>query len=168
MSLLTSLNPYLEEIKLGAIVIGAGALFAGGYHLGGLGPKSDLAALQAADWQSKYQASQVALTTVQGQLAQEQKTSANNSTVIQGLTDANAKTAADRDHNADLYQRLLNRPGPAHGAQVSASPGGQAASSTSGTVSGDPAPGLLADATAECKRNADRLDALSAQIIPQL
>lgn len=165
-----SLSPYMLYIKIAGGVLAAAGIFWFGWHQGALGPKRDLATLQAQDWQAKFTASQVALGAVQGQLAHEQKTAANNSTVIQGLTDANAKTAADRDHYAAMYQRLFDRPAsPATGSlAVPAAPSGQGAPGSGGADSGSEAAGLLADARAECIRNDDRLDALSAEITPQL
>lgn len=171
MSLLTSLDPYIEEIKLAAIVLAAGVVFAGGYHLGGLGPKAALSAEQAADWQAKYQASQVALSTVQGQLAQEQKTTANNSKDMKDLTDANAKIAADRDSYVQLAQRLLNsaKAAPRAGGGELPETGGGPAIAGPGPAPGDgQAAGLLADVATECLRNAAQLNSLISEITPQL
>lgn len=171
MSLLTGLSPYLEEIKLGALIVAAGAIFAGGYHLGGLGPKADLQALQAADWQSKFIASQVALAAVQGQLAQAAKVTANNSTVIQGLTDANAKITADRNANMALAGRLLNLAKavtPAGGPGMPKAGGGQPTPSASDAASFTQVESMVVDIGDECERTANQLNALIAQLKPQL
>lgn len=156
--------------RIAAYVVAAALIFAGGWHMGGLGPAKKLADLQAQDWQGKAQAATAALVATQAQLKRLQYTDAHNQGVIKDLNNANLKTAADRDHNADLYQRLLHRPAsPAAvgGGPVSAPQGGQGPPAPSGASSGDPAAGLLADATAECTRNADRLDSLSAEVTPQ-
>jgi hypothetical protein len=158
-------------LRLAAYALVAALLVAGGWHLGGLAPKKALADLKAQDWQGKAQAAAAALVATQAQLKDLQDTDARNAGIIKDLNDANLKTAADRDRNADLYQRLLHRaalPAPAAGPAMPAAQGGSGAAGPGGASSGDPAPGLLADATAECARNADRLDALSAQVTPQL
>jgi hypothetical protein len=158
-------------LRLAAYAIVAALLVASGWHMGGLAPKKALSDLQAQDWQGKAQAAAAALATTQAQLKSLQDTDARNAGVIKELNDENLKTAAARDHNADLYQRLLNRPAspsaPGGGA-VPAPEGGSGTPGAGGAGSSDPAAGLLADATAECTRNADRLDKLSAEIIPQL
>jgi hypothetical protein len=156
-------------LRLAAYALAIAACVALGWHMGGLGPKRDLATLQAQDWQGKAQAATAALSATQAQLKTLQDTTDRNAGIIRGLTDENIKTAAERDRNAGLYQRLLNRPPspPAGGGAVLQAPGGPGAGGPGGASGGDAAPGLLADATAECQRNADRLDALSAQVIPQ-
>ena len=156
-------------LRLAAYVVVAALFTAAGWHMGGLAPKKALSDLQAQDWQGKAQAAGVALSATQKQLKDLQDTDARNAGIIKDLNDENLKTAADRDRNAGLYQRLLHRAAsiPAGGAAVPAPQGGQAASGPSGAGSSDPAAGLLADATAECTRNADRLDKLSAEIMPQ-
>ncbi len=145
------------------------AAFFLGFHIGGLGPKSALAALQAQDWQAKAQATQVALTAVQAQLKNEQTVSANNSTVIAGLQNDNAKIQANWASDRALAQRLLNAASrPSSSSTVPEAKGGQPVVST-GPASGDGSiAGLLADAAAECQHNADQLNALIAEIKPQL
>ena len=158
-------------LRLAAYAAAIAACVALGWHMGGLAPKRDLATLQAQDWQGKAQAAAAALVATQGQLKTLQDTDARNAGIIKDLNDANLKTAADRDRNAGLYQRLLHRPPPSPTAghpAVPAPEGGQPAPGPGGASGGDPAPGLLADATAECARNADRLDKLSAEVTPQL
>lgn len=157
-------------LRLAAYAVVAALLIAGGWHMGSLAPKKALADLQAQNWEGKAQAAAAALSATQSQLKNLQDTDARNAGIIKDLNDANLKTAADRDHNADLYQRLLNRPSPraTGGAAVPAPEGGQSAPGAGGAGSGDAAAGLLADATAECTRNADRLDKLSAEVTPQL
>lgn len=157
-------------LYLAAVVVLLGGGFAAGDHWGALGPQKALSDLKAQDWQGRAQATSVALSASQAQVKTLQDTIDRNGGVIRGLTDENTKTAADRDHNAELYRRLLNRPpasGPAGGGAVPEADRGQAAAGPGGAGSGDRAVLLLTDATAECKRNADRLDALSAEVTPQ-
>lgn len=148
----------------------AGALFAGAFYLGGLAPKSALEALQAADWQDKYQTSQIALSAVQGQLKQAQDVSASNTKTIQGLNDANAKITADRATYVLLAQRLLNSAKniPSISPTVPEAKGGQPTASPGATSSDGQAAGLLADTASECLRNAAQLNSLIAEITPQL
>lgn len=169
MSLLTGLSPYLEEIKLGALIVAAGAIFAGGYHLGGLGPKADLQALQAADWQAKFTASQVALTAVKKQLEQAAVVTQNNSKAMKDLNDANAKITAARDSNLELAQRLLNaaRSAPAIGAAVPKSGDRQPAPGPAGNPSAGPTQGLLVDAADESAQCAASYNTLLAELKSQ-
>lgn len=157
-------------LRLGAYLAAVLACIAIGWHMGSLGPKRDLAALQAQDWQAKYSDSQAALTAVQGQLKQAQTVSANNSAVIQGLQSDNAKIAADRAADLQLARRLLN----------SANPATTGSGVVSKATSGQPTPGagqpagpsvlesLLADAAAESEHCAAQLNSLIAEIRPQL
>jgi len=148
----------------------AAGLFLGlGWHMGSLAPKRALAALQAADWQAKAQATQVALTAVQGQLKTLQATSANNSTVIQGLQNENAKITANWASDRTLAQRLLNAAArPSGGSPVPETQGGRAVVNHSTASSDGSIAGLLADAASECEHNASQLNALIAEIQPQL
>lgn len=158
-------------LRLAAYVVAAGLFFGIGWRVGGLGPKASLAALQAQAWQVKQQATAAALAATTAQLQKLQAVSVNNSATIQGLQDENAKIAADRDANVALAQRLLNsaaRATSSGSGSVSETKGGQPAPAAGRTSGNGSAAGLLADAAAECQRNADRLDAVSAEIIPQL
>lgn len=158
-------------LRLGAYVLAAVLLVAGGWHMGGLAPRRDLAALQAQGWQQKAQAASAALAATQAQLKTAQATASANASTMQELQSENATIAADRDANVALAQRLLNsaaRPLPAGGAAVSKAQSGSAAPAASAAGSNESAAGLLADTAAECERNADRLDALIAEVTPQL
>jgi TolA-binding protein len=158
-------------LRLAAYLLGAAIFTATGWHMGGLAPKKALAQLQAQDWQGKAQAAAVALTATQQQLKTLQDTIDRNAGIIQGLNDENTKIAADRDANLELAHRLLNsaaRAASSSGAPVQKAPGGSAAAAASGAGSDGEAAGLLADAAGECERNADRLDALIAEVKPQL
>lgn len=156
-------------IRLAAYVGAALAVFFMGYHVGGLGPKASLAALQAQDWQAKAVATQNVLNAVQAQLKSAQATAANNSTVIQGLQNENAKITANWASDRALAQRLLNAAArPSGGSPMPETQGGRTVVNPS-TASGDGSiAGLLADAAAECEHNASQLNALIAEIQPQL
>lgn len=158
-------------IKLAGYLVAGIACVALGWHMGGLGPKKDLATLQAQDWQGKAQAAAAALVATQVQLKALQDTDARNAGVIKELNDENLKTAADRDHNAELYRRLFHastRPPASGGPAVPEAQSGPAAADPGAAGSSTRVVILLTDLTAECERNADRLDALSAEVKSQL
>lgn len=158
-------------LRLAAYLGAALACIGLGWYLGGLSPKAALARLQAQDWQSKAQAEQVALTATQAQLKTLQVAAANNSIVIQGLQNDNAKIASNWASDRALVQRLLNdaKAAPASGGGDMPKAGsGQPAFGAGGPDSDESIASLLADAASECDRNATRLDALSAEIRPQL
>lgn len=154
-------------LRLGAYLAAVILCIAIGWHLGSLGPKRDLAALQAQDWKSKAQATEVALTAVQEQLTKAQAAASNNASTLQVLQSENAKIAADRDSNMELARRLLN----------SARPGSSAvpkAGDLPSTSHPAPNPGLgsvesmvvaAADESEEC---AIAYNTLLAQLKPQL
>lgn len=145
-------------------------MFATGMHFGAMAPKSALADLQAQDWESKYQASQIALSTVQGQLKQAQVVSANNSKAIQDLNDENAKITADRGASMLLAQRLLNaaKTLPASSPVVSQTSGGQPTIGAGDTASLSEIEGMVVNSSDECEQTANQLNALIAQLKPQL
>lgn len=157
-------------IRLALYAAAAAVLLGAGWYLGGLSPKASLAALKAQGWQDKYQASQAALLATQKQLADSTATAANNARTAQDLQDENAKIAAGWASDRELAQRLLNasRVLPAPSPLLPQTGGGPPAPAPSGTSVDGRIGDLLANAAAECKRNAARLDAVSAQIIPQL
>jgi len=158
-------------LRLAAYLGAALACIGLGWHLGGLSPKAALAALQAQDWQAKQQATQAALTAVQLQLKKAQDTAANNSTVIQGLETDNAKISANWASDRALVQRLLNdaKATPAAGSSdVPKAGGGQAASGASDAASNESVENMVVAAAQECERTADQLNALIAEITPQL
>lgn len=158
-------------IRLAGYFAAATVCVAIGWHLGGLAPKRDLATLQAQDWQGKAQAAAAALVATQAQLKTLQDTDEHNQGVIKDLTDANTKIAADRDTQLDLAHRLLNAAkatSSTGSGAVPKAPSGQGPPGASGTAGDDRLASLLADTASECTRNANRLDALSAEITPQL
>jgi len=157
-------------LRLAAYLAAALLFLGGGWYLGGLAPKKALAQLQAQDWQAKAQSTEVAYQAVLVELKQAQAVSANNSTIIQGLQNDNAKITASWASDRTLAQRLLNNPKavPTLGPGLPKASSGPAVAVASGTSGDGSAASFLADASAECQRNAVRLNALSAQISPQL
>lgn len=126
--------------------------------------------LQTADTQERLRGEEAMRKALQAQLDAAQATSTNNAKVIHDLQTQNATIGADRDHTNELVKRLLARAarsGPAGGSvpetpdQRGTAPAGRAAGDDSVTS-------LLGDTADECQRNAQRLDALIAQITPQL
>ena len=163
-ALLLKVSPYLAAATL---------VFGVGWYAGGMAPKAALARLQAVDWQAKAQGEEAARKAVQAQLAQAQAVSANNSATIERLQNENAQIAADRDGTLTRVRRLeqllvvASRPS-APGAVVSQTGGGQGATGAGGDTGPTEVERLLVDAKEEAERNARRLDALIAEINPQL
>jgi hypothetical protein len=163
-ALLLKLSPYLAAV----IVV-----FGGGWYAGGLQPKAALARLQAANWQTQAEEETIVVKALQGQLEKAQTVAANNAQAVEKLNAENAQIAADRDDTLTRVRRLeqllvvASRPATPSAAMSQAG-GGQG---TPG-ASGDPVPTeierLLIDAKDEAQRNAARLNALIAQIEPQL
>jgi len=163
-TLLLKLSPYIAAI----IVV-----FGGGWYAGGLQPKAALARLQAANWQTKAEDEEIVVKAVQGQLEKAQAVAANNAQTVEKLNAENAQIAADRNGTLARVRRLeqllvLAARAPAPGPAVPQTGGGQG---TPG-ASGDPGPTeverLLIDAKDEAQRNAARLNALIAEVVPQL
>lgn len=120
---------------------------------------------QVADADEKAQ--KAAADALQAQINTRLTTETNNGNVIAQLTAERDSAAADRD----LAQRLLNAAashptGPGH--SVPQAPGGQPTPAASPTDSGGSLTETLAAAIAECQHNANNLDALIAEIKPQL
>lgn len=124
----------------------------------------------AADAKERLLGEAAVRKALQGQLEQAQATSTNNAKVIHDLQTQNATIGADRDHTNELVKRLLARAarsGPA-GGSVPETPD-QRGTAPAGRAAGDDSvASLLGDTADECQRNAQRLDALIAQITPQL
>ena len=137
--------------------------------MGGLGPKRDLATLQAQDWQGKAQAAASALSATQAQLKTLQDTIDRNAGIIKGLNDENTKIASDRDANLELARRLLNASKAIPtGPTVPAATGGQPVVSTSPASSDGSLADDIASVAQECEHNANQLNALIAEVLPQL
>jgi hypothetical protein len=127
-------------------------------------------ALQAADATDRSQALAKVAQAYQDQLVEAQAVSSNNSAVIGKLQNENAAIASDRDATVARVNRLLalaSRPAPSAGHLPEAG-SGQGTPSPSGDAGDDGLRSLLVSAHDECERNANRLNALSAEITPQL
>ena len=120
---------------------------------------------QVADADEKAQ--QAAADALQAQITARLTTEANNGKVISQLMAERDSAATDRD----LAQRLLiaaqSHP-TAPGHSVPQAAGGQPATGASAAPGGASLTETLAAAVAECQHNADNLDALIAEIKPQL
>lgn len=161
--ILLKLAPWLAGI---IVLLGVGGY--AGYHLNPW--QGRYQSLMAADVIARAHGEEAIRKTLADQLAQAQATSKNNADALEKLQDENAHIAADRDANLLLARRLLAgqaRPIAATHSLPKAS-SGQASAATSGTRQNESLAGLLVDTADECERNADRLDALIAQITPQL
>ena len=162
-----TLTLYLRLALALALLLAGVAL---GWYLGAQAPKRALAALQAQDWQSKAQASAAALAEVQGQLATARQVAANNEFIMGGLRSENAQIAADRDANLALARQLLNsqaRPAASGGA-VPAPADRQQPVGAGDTAAPTRAESMVVDAADECEQTANQLNALIAQLKPQL
>jgi hypothetical protein len=157
---------YLPYIAGFLVVFGAGA-----WTGNALNPyQGRYQALQAADAVERMQEAEAVRKALQTQQVQAQKTDQTNSQVLHELQLKNTAIAIDRDHTNVLVRRLLARaarPCPASGGmpETTDQPGTARASGTSGDGQVE---SLLGDAYDESQRNAARLDALIAQIKPQL
>jgi len=157
-------------LRLGAYALGALLLFGAGFKVAAWRGEGALEALRAADAQDRANGEQAVRLALQGQLKQAQATSDSNAQTMVRLANENAQIAADRDANVALARRLLAR-------QARSTPGSDSAAKTpdrsqsprpSGAGGDDSIAGLLADTADECDRNADRLDALIAEVKRQL
>ena len=159
--------------KLGGILAVILVIFALGYRVGEMPYKAKYEALQAADWKGKAQGEELAKETLAKQLVQVQATSENNADVMLRLANENAKTVQDRDATVARVHRLEQL---LAATATRTSPDPQMPQAGRGPVtansSGDTGVGrigeLLIAARNEARRNATRLNALVAEITPQL
>jgi hypothetical protein len=159
-------------IYLRVAAYGAAALLIGGagYKVGANRWETKYQALQAENWQGRAVREEVIRKTLEGQLAQARVVSTNNAQVLHDLQTQTAAIVADRDRTNDLVHRLLTRqarssaasgPVPQAADQPGAARAGEAGSD-------DPTAKLLADTADECRGTAAQLNALIAQLRPQL
>lgn len=162
------MNPLLARSL--PYLLGVLAILGAGWALHHKGYTAGYATSEAKGWQTQALAEQAARKATEDRLATLQTTLANNQKVSHALQDQNAALVADRARTHDLVQRLLvaaarsgtpRDPMPETGDRP-APPG------TRGETGNESLGSLLTDAADECKRNANRLDALGAQIRPQL
>jgi hypothetical protein len=141
-----------------------GAYFAGDYHGH---------AASNALWQAKWSARDLTETrakdaAIAAQRAQAEAAEKRNADILETLNDrTKERDAAARD--LDLARRLLAKAvASAAGSPVPEANRGQAAAPASGAQGDGSLATLVADTIGECRRNADRLDALIAEIEPQI
>lgn len=170
MSLVSNyISENLVFFKIAAYALVAAALFGAGVKVEAWKADARYSALQASDAAQRADGEEAVRKNLQAQLDTLKATQANNSTVIGKLQDENAKLTADRAANLVLAHRLLDGPKPAaENSPVPETDHRQAAAPASGAGQDGPLAQLLVDVREECGRNADRLDALSAEIAPQL
>jgi len=129
--------------------------------------------LQTADAIALAQGEQAARKALEDQLAQAQAASKHNADTMENLARENAQTVADRDAVIGRVHRLeqllaAQAARSAQGHSVPEAGSGQSAAGTSGDPSADAIGNLLIAARDEARRNAARLNALIAEITPQL
>jgi|SRR5689334_6075633 len=140
-------------------------------------PYSHLQAARSADhaaWQAEEtQRQKDATEALQAQIKGRLTTEANNSAVIEKLQNENAQIAADRDDTLTRVRRLeqlllvASRAAPGS-SRMSQTGGGSDPPAARGDAGPPEIERLLIDAKDEAQRNAARLNALIAQIEPQL
>lgn len=150
-------------------VFGAGTYT--GYHLNPW--QGRYTSLQASDAIERAHGEEAVRQALTAQLAQEQAVTRNNQAAMVTLANQNAQTAADRDATVARVHRLEQLLGaaaarPAPSGNLPKAPGGQATPVAGGDPSADEIGELLIAARDEAKRNATRLNALVAEIEPQL
>lgn len=158
-------------LRIAAYALAAALLFGAGFKVATWRGDARYSALQTADATTRAQGEEAVRQALQKQLDTVKATSVNNAQVIGRLQDENTQIAADRDSTRLLVQRLLNSqasPATTPGPAVPETSSGQPAPAASGAGGNGSVADFLVAAAEECERNADRLDALSAQIRPQL
>lgn len=125
--------------------------------------------LQASHAQDIADAQEAGRKALQAQLEQFQATSANNAKVIYDLQTQTQQAQADSARDRDLVQRLLNAASRDPGYHAVSKTGDQSGATPASQAPGDGQIGELLVATAdECRANARQLNALIAEIQPQL
>lgn len=154
---------YLRLFGIGGAAL---ALVWLGWFLGSRVATAELAKERAAAAHQQALNDDLAIATLKTQLADSKAIAAHNSEVIRALESKTVSAESERD----MATRLLDaarRTRPSASARVPEAADRRAAPGASGALSDEPLRDLLAAASAECKRNANRLDALRAEIKPQ-
>jgi len=162
-ALLIKFAPWLAGVL---VVFGAGTYT--GYHLNPW--EGRYKSLQAADAIERMHGEEAVRAELTAQLAQAQATSKNNADSLARLADENAEIIRDRDANLLLARRLLaSQAGPAttgHSLpQTTNQPGVATASDPAAPTKLE---GLVVDVADGYERCVSQLNALIAQIKPQL
>jgi len=157
-------------LRIAAAILVVAVLIGIGYRLGAAPWQAKYAALQAADWEGRAQAEAMARKALQAQLAQAQATSMNNAQVMHDLQQQSASAQAERDRVAGELRRLLARAAqPAPGSHPVPEGSGHTGAPAASQASSDRRISeLAADVVAECRANARQLNALIAELKPQL
>jgi uncharacterized coiled-coil protein SlyX len=158
--------PLIGYTALGACALGIW----GGWHFGSGHWQTKYEALQAQGWQARAVAESTARKAVEGRLATLQTNLTHNEKVIHDLQTANTAVVADSGSIRDQLRRLraqASRSCPS-GDALPVIPDRPPAAGTGGDESDDRLPRLAGDAIDECKRNANRLNAIIQQVLPQL
>lgn len=154
---------------LGALII-AVVIGGIGYRVGANHWEAKYRAELAHQWQQKAKGEETARKALEKQLADANATATNNRQVMHELQQDTVAILAKRDIAINFYRGLLANASRSRadslGLPKAADRPPAAGASREG--SGEKIAGLLADVDAECARNANRLDALSAEIRPQL
>lgn len=165
LTILSKIWPYLLAAGLGAAVAG--------YTTHGIDTialnrqKAAYAAYQQKVAEQAAAGEKAAREALQAQVDSGHKTDQRNEEIIRELN-ARASTA---ESDRDLARRLLNsalRPVASTGHRLPETSDQPGATGTRGEASGPSLETTVAAAIGECERNANRLDALIAQIKPQL
>lgn len=151
------------------VVFGAGAYT--GYHLNPYPAR--YRALEASDAIARAHGEEAVRQALTAQLAKAQEVTRNNQNAMVTLANQNAQTTADRDATVARVRRLEQLLSAA--AARSASSGGVSQNGRGSSVADAPrdegighAGELLIAARSECRRNAARLQALIAEVTPQV
>ena len=160
---------YLPYIAAVLVVFGAGTYT--GWHANPWHGRFQ--SLQTADAIARAQGEEAVRKALQDQLAQAEAISQNNAGVIEKLNHENAQTAADRDITLSRVHRLEQllaaaATRPAKGSGLPQTQGGPGATAAGGDAGPTEIERLLIDARDEAVRNASRLNALVAEITPQV
>jgi hypothetical protein len=126
--------------------------------------------LQVADAQQRADGEAAVRKTLEGQLAQAEATSRNNAESMGRLANENAQIAHDRDANLALARRLLagqTRSAP-KGRGLPTSPSGPDPPGARDPGPPTEAEGLLVDVADGYERCVNQLNALIAEVKPQL
>lgn len=160
--------------KLAGILVSTIALLALGYHFGEMPYKTKYEALQRDNWEGKAKGEEAAKVVIAGQLVDLQKQIKVNADARDTLAKQNESIVADRDATVTRVRRLeqlllvaASRPAAGSGSMPKGN-GGPTATDAGGAGGITEIEQLLVDAKEEAERNADRLDALIAEVTPQV
>lgn len=156
-------------LKLAGGLIVALVIGSAGYKVGADRWQTKYQTLQAENWEGLAQREAAARKAVEGQLAQARAVSTNNAQVLHDLQTQSAAIVADRDRTNDLVRRLLARQARPAASPVVPETGGITGAARAGEAGSDERLAeLLGNVADECRANAAHLNALIAEVKPQL